>query len=242
GQIVIDKDVVIMGIDSASTLIDGGNLSRIFYIAPGVNVTISHVKLQNGKTKEGGAIYNRGNLNLDAVSLVNNKAQISNLGHTKGGAIYNKGRITITNSSLIGNSTIANGVSNSYAGAIFNLGTCIMTNCVAKGNSAVSFHGLVLAGVIYNHVDSKFELTNSQMIANEARTGYYGYGGAIVNRRGVVSTITNTSLIDNFAKSNGGAIHNLHFPNAITIVGGVLQGNQTESGPNDIGQGAFDIR
>ena len=244
GQIVINQDMVIMGSDSASSVIDGGNLSRIFYIAPGVTVTLSNVKLQNGMEKEGGAIYNRGNLTLNLVAMVNNRAEISNNGHTKGGAIYNKGRITITNSSFIGNSAIAKENSNSYGGAIYNgrKGTCVMTNCIAKGNSAVSFHGLVLAGVIYNHVDSKFELTNSLLSGNEARTGYYGYGGAVVNRRGVVSTITNSDLIDNFAKSSGGAIHNLHFPNSITIVGGVLQGNQTENGPNNIGQGAFNIR
>ena len=224
GQIVIDKDIVIIGNDSASTIIDGGSLGRIFYIAPGVTVTMDGVKLQNGQTKEGGAIYNRGNLTLNAIALTNNKAKISNLGHTKGGAIYNTGRITITNSSLIGNSAIANGVSNSYGGAIYNAASCVMNNSIANGNSVESFHGLVLAGVIYNHREANFDLSNCSMSGNSATSGYYGFGGAIVNRRKVTSTITNCTFMNNTSTSDSDeAIYPLFSPNSITIIGSTLK-------------------
>ena len=244
GQIVIDKDIVIMGNDSASTIIDGEDLSRIFYIASGVTVTISNVKLQNGKEFEGGAIYNRGNLTLNLVSLTYNKAEIPYNGHTKGGAIYNTGRLTITNSSLIGNSAISKGNSNSYGGSIYNgwKGTCVMTNSVATGNCVASFHGMVLGGVIYNGLDSKFDMTNSSMSDNKANTGYFGYGGAIVNRKGVISTIDNCSLLNNYAFSKGGAIHNALSPNSITISNTTMKGNQVETGSNDVGEGDFIIR
>lgn len=219
GQIILHKDIVITGIDSASTIIDGGDLGRIFNIAPGVTVTLTGVKLQNGKAKEGGAIYNAGNLTLNTVLLTNNKAKISNLGHTNGGAIYNKGQMTITNSSLISNSATSAENSHSYGGAIYNVGSCVMSNSEANGNSVESFHGLVLGGAIYNGNKSNFDLSNSSMSGNSATSEYYGFGGAIVNRRHVTSTINGSSFNDNTSTTDSDKeIFDILSPNSITII------------------------
>tara|TARA_B110001469_G_C9646065_1_gene326577 strand:- start:1227 stop:2933 length:1707 start_codon:yes stop_codon:yes gene_type:complete len=219
GQINLHKDIVITGIDSASTIIDGGNLGRIFNIAPGVTVTLTGVKLQNGKAKEGGAIYNAGNLTLNTVLLTNNKAKISNLGNTNGGAIYNKGQMTITNSSLISNSATSAENSHSYGGAIYNVGSCVMSNSKANGNSVESFHGLVLGGAIYNGNKANFDLSNSSMSGNSATSEYYGFGGAIVNRRHVTSTINGSSFNDNTSTTDSDKeIFDILSPNSITII------------------------
>jgi hypothetical protein len=218
GQINLHKDIVITGIDSASTIIDGGDLGRIFNIAPGVTVTLTGVKLQNGKAKEGGAIYNAGNLTLNTVLLTNNKAKISNLGYTNGGAIYNKGQMTITNSSLISNSATSAENSHSYGGAIYNVGSCVMSNSEANGNSVESFHGLVLGGAIYNGNKSNFDLSNSLMRGNSATSEYYGFGGAIVNRRHVTSTINSSTFNDNTSTTYSDQyIYNILSPNFISI-------------------------
>jgi hypothetical protein len=219
GQINLHKDIVITGIDSASTIIDGGDLGRIFNIAPGVTVTLTGVKLQNGKAKEGGAIYNAGNLTLNTVLLTNNKAKISNLGNTNGGAIYNKGQMTITNSSLISNSATSAENSHSYGGAIYNVGSCVMSNSKANGNSVESFHGLVLGGAIYNGNKANFDLSNSSMRGNSATSEYYGFGGAIVNRRHVTSTINGSSFNDNTSTTDSDKeIFDILSPNSITII------------------------
>ena len=217
GQIILHKDIVITGIDSAFTIIDGGNLGRIFNIAPGVTVTLTGVKLQNGKAKEGGAIYNAGNLTLNTVLLTNNKAKISNLGYTNGGAIYNKGQMTITNSSLISNSATSAENSHSYGGAIYNVGSCVMSNSKANGNSVESFHGLVLGGAIYNGNKANFDLSNSSMSGNSATSEYYGFGGAIVNRRHVTFNNLTSTFNDNTSTTYSDQhIYNILSPNFIS--------------------------
>ena len=224
GQITLHKDIVITGIDSASTIIDGGDLGRIFNIAPGVTVTLNGVKLQNGKTKEGGAIYNAGDLTLNTVLLTNNKAEISNPGHTKGGAIYNKGIIAMNNSSLITNSATSIENSNSYGGAIYNAGTITMVSCIANGNSVESFHGLVLGGAIYNGKKAVCSLQNCSMNGNSATSEYYGFGGAIVNRRYVTLNYFSSTFNDNTSTSKGDQIYNVLSPNFINTPSiGIIQ-------------------
>ncbi len=109
-NIVINKNINIIGQNSNSTIINAQNTSRIFIINSGCNVTILNLTLQNGNsTNYGGAIYNGGNL------TVTNSIFTGNTASSFGGAIYNYGitnvnfnRIT-TNTAIQGRAIYNNG-------------------------------------------------------------------------------------------------------------------------------------
>ena len=85
-EIIVDKNMVILGLGSEQLTISGAENSRIFNISNGVNVSILELKLVNGTTTEsGGAILNNGELQMTNVILENNndsggQNSISNLG------------------------------------------------------------------------------------------------------------------------------------------------------------------
>ena len=96
-DIVIDRTVSIKGYGADAITIAAGNMTRLFYIAPGGNATISGVTMTDGKgngtgPSGGGAIRNAGGqLTLDGVYLTGNVSQ-------GGGALA--GNATIRNSTI----------------------------------------------------------------------------------------------------------------------------------------------
>jgi len=72
-QIVIDKNVVITADPSDEIIISGQQITRIFKILPGVELTLSGLILHGGNNPvEGGAILNDGLLILDNTEFINN--------------------------------------------------------------------------------------------------------------------------------------------------------------------------
>jgi uncharacterized protein (TIGR03118 family) len=144
---------------------------RLLDVAPAGSLTLDDVKLRNGSAVAGGAIYNRGTLNIiDQSTLSGNSASdggaIYNLGGTVaisdsilsdnsaflGGAIYNDGG-TVTvgdNSTLSGNDAVLlpvgyGGGPSGMGGGVYNsAGTLTVSDCTILGNTAS------LGGGIYN--------------------------------------------------------------------------------------------
>ncbi|HLH52764.1 MAG TPA: HYR domain-containing protein [Verrucomicrobiae bacterium] len=81
GELGITNPISIVGPGAAYLAIDGNASSRIFNIAPGVQVSISGVTLQHGAAMSGGAIFNAGNLALTDSELTGNTA------YSHGGAL-----------------------------------------------------------------------------------------------------------------------------------------------------------
>ncbi|MCP9767143.1 hypothetical protein EGI22_04420 [Lacihabitans sp. LS3-19] len=193
-QIVLNKDLVILGNDTTNTIFDGMANSRIFQVNTGKTVTLSDIKMQNGnksgsnRQDAGGAIYNEGRL------FVNNSILSGNSSYANGGAIFNSGYLTIasfTNCILSGNST------SFWGGGVFNdgLATLNFTNCTISGNSAD-----IYGGGVYD-TDGKITFTNSIISGNYSGS----YGGAI---RALSSTVRliNCTISGNSAVNSGGAI------------------------------------
>lgn len=212
-NIIIDKDLTIIGESQKGTIIQGINgKNSIFIILPGVKLTINNLTLTGSKKRgyggaiyndgtltmnrctitrniaeEGGAIYNKGQVNLDQCTLKENYAE-------KGGAIYNVGVLTLDQCNFKEN-IAENG------GAIYDLGNGYVTNCTFTGNIATSpVFSVSLGGAIHN--EGTLTLTSCEFTNNTSDN----YGGAIYNIGKL--TATNCMFLNNFADGQGGAIYN----------------------------------
>ncbi|UCF41623.1 MAG: hypothetical protein JSW43_04655, partial [Gemmatimonadota bacterium] len=77
GQLVVSDDVDIAGAGQESTIVDGNASDRVFEIQPGIVAEISAVTIQNGYVawwRDGGGIYNGGNLTLTNSTVSGNTA------------------------------------------------------------------------------------------------------------------------------------------------------------------------
>ena len=87
-QILIDKDLEIVGLGKEIINIDSKNTMRIFEISPSSNVTLRGLQLSNGEeVLEGGAILNKGTLNLDNIRFIGNRENGSSKAFTNDGVL-----------------------------------------------------------------------------------------------------------------------------------------------------------
>ena len=193
-DIIINKDMTLVGAGQTKTEINGGNIGTIFKILNGVNVNIINLTVSNGNNQngKGGAITNCGELTLINCTLEHNTGKYC------AGAIYNWGSLKITNTKLMYNTATGTGWGGGHGGAILNEGTLILTNSKLTRNVAANN-----GGAIYN--DGTLTVTKSSLTYNTADT--WG-GGAICNYG--KTTVTSSLLIGNRA-GYGGAIYNYNY-------------------------------
>ncbi|MCK9150762.1 beta strand repeat-containing protein [Methanobacterium alcaliphilum] len=100
-NIVINKNMTIVGSGASSTILNAQLQGNFFNITSGSTVRISGLTLANGSiTGNGGAINNAGNLTLTECNLLNNTAT------GNGKTIYNTGNANITFNRIIGNGVV----------------------------------------------------------------------------------------------------------------------------------------
>jgi uncharacterized repeat protein (TIGR01451 family)/CSLREA domain-containing protein len=188
GDLDITDDLTISGAGPAATTVDGGDLDRVFDIAPNgasIIVTFSGLTIRNGTASgaAGGAIrVNLGSVTLNDSSLTDNNAD------TNGGAIFNAGTLSINRSTLSAN------VASGSGGGLYNGGSATLTNVTLSGNGATSF-----GGGVYNAPLATFNARHATLALNGATTG----GG--VNNAGT-ATLTGTLLSANTGGNCAGTI------------------------------------
>lgn len=184
GELLIDKDVSILGPGPGVLSVNGNATSRVFHVMPGNTVTISNLTVTNGRISGnypagiGGGIYND-----HATLTVSNCAVSDNFAVTAGG-IFNdaadgNATLTILSSTVSGNSAAA-------AGGVVNYGirgsaTLEINASTISDNSATAY-----VGGIYN---------------NGAGDGGGGSGSASL-------TIVNSTVSGNSAGTDCGGILN----------------------------------
>ena len=192
----------------------------------------------NTATQNGGAIYNDGSLNYNAAThtsetvtenggilTVNNSTFTGNKA-VNGGAIYNAGDINITNSSTLTDFTItqnggtlnvvdsifANNTATQNGGAIandatFNVDASTLTRTVITQNGGVAtISGSTFTGNSANNGGAISNLATFNTSGFSTLTGTATTGTTALNSGTV--TVTDSSIIDNTANINGGAIYN----------------------------------
>jgi hypothetical protein len=197
GELLIKREVTIVGPGAANLTISGNHRSRVFELS---SVTSPRVTLSGMTISDGVGVFAAGSSQAD---------------DGEGGAIRNEGTLTISNSILSGNSAPA-------GGAINNDGTLTVNGCTLTGNSAPGGNGQ--GGAIANY--GTLTLSASTLSHNSAWYGggiaNYGtatvnagttlsynsgnHGGGIFNTSGTVAglTIDGCTLSGNSATNGGG--------------------------------------
>lgn len=166
GELVIDKTLTLEGPEGAVLTIDADGSGRVFSIAAGVTVELSHLNITGGSAVNGGGIDNAGDLTLSNVTVYNNSAT------GDGGGIYNTGTLNITNSTLSANSAGNSG------GGIFSsaAGNLTITHGTLSDNGAT-----VDGGNLYNA--GTLDMVNT-ILANAVSGGDWSDSGTIAANTG----------------------------------------------------------
>ena len=194
GQILIDKNLTMIGNGRDSTIIDGQSLSRLFEVALNTSFNIDSICIQNGDISssggvagQGGAIFVSGRLHVSNSLFQGNKAQIggafmapangtadifiekctfrNNQSTIQGGVIgFGSDTLSIQNSTFSGN------VSNDDAGVIRSISAdkVLLTSSTFSGNTASASTGL---GGVMRDNSSSVEVNSCTFYNNTAQQG-----------------------------------------------------------------------
>ncbi len=212
GDLDIVDSVTISGEGREETVIDGGELGRIFDIhGADTRVSIHDLTLQNGKVlaasegidQGGGAIRNYGIVTLSEVVLTENTVEDGGSGDTGGGALYNQGTCDLTATSVFLNGARSGGAvwngtgatmriekttlrhnHSRLGGGVFNQGTLSLVNSTVSRNSGSD--DASKASGIYN--SGEMEIVQSTVAENNDE----GQGSGLFNEGQV--TILNSVI------------------------------------------------
>ena len=216
GELVLGQDVTIEAKGKTPVTISGGDLSRIFKVAPGAQVTLSNLVITGGNGSANNPAGDPdwegsgGGILVDAGAVLTiSKSSVSGNSASSGGGIFSYGTLTVSGSTLSGNYA-------AFGGGIDNLGTATVSGSTLSGN--YSEHG---GGGILNWAT----LTVSGSTLSGNSTGN-STGGGIASFGSTTLTVSGSTFFDNFA-SVGGAIYNE--AGTLTVSGCTLSGNSAGS-------------
>lgn len=213
GELLLDKSLTIQGPGAGQLAISGGNTSRVFEVASGVQATLTGLTIRDGdgwavtgspdpNDGNGGAILSWGTLTLNNSTVSGSSAAAT------GGGIYSAGMLALGNDIISSNTAYR-------AGGIYSSGTATLTGCTLTNNTATGgWPTTVLwdvdsgwsngaGGGIYN--DGTMTVSGCTLSGNAVADGGAG-GGGIYNSS--VLTVSASKLSGNSALEYGGGIFN----------------------------------
>ena len=197
GRLLIDRALTVQGPGAGQLTVSGNDASQVLRVTDGdtttaATVTVSGLKLSNGKGGVGGAVINFENLTLDGVTISDSQAT------SDGGGIDNEAGGTL----LITNSTITNNKSATRGGGVFNFsaGTVSILNSTVSNNQTVGAG--TTGGGVGNTGTGPLIITSSTVSGNKAE----GDGGGLFNGNAGAVTVKNSTISGNQANNNGGGV------------------------------------
>jgi predicted outer membrane repeat protein len=212
----------VSGPGNALLTISGNDLSRVFDVASGANVSLNGLTISHGNAGDegGGGIRNAGVLSVSDVILSANTAVpvvFDSVEAGYGGGIYNAGLLTISNS------TIENSSAQSSGGGLANVGTLVASHVQILNNSA-GYYG----GGLYTSGAATLQYCLIDQNSVLSPTFMEGFGGGIYQRQGNATYLTlfYSTMSNNTAKEGGG----IDSSGKMNIVNSTLNGNQADKG------------
>ncbi|MDY6991613.1 MAG: choice-of-anchor Q domain-containing protein [Pseudomonadota bacterium] len=227
-QLVIDKNLTLMGNPDSELTLSGGNSTRILFVNTDKSLTLKYINIVNGQGQtgdetfgDGSGIFNQGNLFIEYSTIAHNQGTPDSFG----GGIYNKGNLdirfsTITdNRSLIGggiynlgqlnisHSLLSSNQAEAYGGGLENLSTATLINSTLFDNRANDEGGGI------DNIEGQLSLSFTTLAANQA-----SFGSGLNNLAGGMAEVTHSIIAanispvtDQFADCGLEAINSLGF-------------------------------
>ncbi len=157
GEIIINRDIILLGNGAGNTIIDGNGTNRVLNISDSVTVEINGMAIQNGflssRNDSGGGVSNAGSLKIVECEIRSSRTHVLSVG----GGIYNTGKLSVFNSTLSGNLA-------RQGGAIFSQfgDSCLLSNVTISGNKATSDGGGIYI------LSTPTTISNSTITLNES--------------------------------------------------------------------------
>jgi CSLREA domain-containing protein len=201
-DLVIDKDLTIIGLGPTRLAVSGNQLSRVFTIRTGRTVTIQGLTIKDGRltvaldASGGGGIFNQGDLTLDNVAVTNNRVTDGGGGALGGGIFNDDGNLDVSNSTISNNTVVDSGQGGCFGGGISSSGNTTLYNVTISGNEALDA-GNYCFGAGIDHVDGDLEMSFVTIADNSAvANGGQALGGGLSSTFGFI-TVNNTLFADN---------------------------------------------
>lgn len=200
GDLDIKKSLEIQGAGANTTIVDGGQLDRVFDVRTpsGQTITMSGFTIRNGSTADWGG--NVCNCTAGSILILASIVITDSFYAHSGGGVANFGLLTVQHSVIASNTA-------RFGAGIYNddqsgQGVASITDSTIFGNIA---DGDGSGGGIWN--SGTMTVTRTTINGNMAlQPTFGGVGGGIVN--GGTMVIINSTLSQNSAGSNGGGIFN----------------------------------
>jgi hypothetical protein len=246
GELILTQQNLTIESEANPVTISGGNVSRVFEVASGAQVTLANVIISGGTSfannpatgaadSEGGGIVVDPGATLIIIGsmLSGNSAVYGTNGD--GGAITNFGTLTIAGSTVCANTVGPYG----SGGGITNYGTLTVSGSSVSGNfgggdgggiknvGTLTVTGSMVAGNTVGPYGSGGGIANYRTLTvissavSGNTVGPYGSGGGIINWLNATLTVSGSSVSDNSAY-NGGGIFNF---GTLTVCSSTLSGN-----------------
>jgi predicted outer membrane repeat protein len=158
-------------------------------LADGITIIIS-----NSTVSANSAIFQGGGIHIEVGSLVVSSSTVSNNtagAQDGGGGIY--GHVTLINSTLSGNTTPYG-----KGAGLYSLSGSAITDSTIAGNIAAYDGG----GIYVKETTGSATIVGSTLSGNQAGPSFYG--GAIMNRSGAMTSLTNSTVSGNAGGYSGG--------------------------------------
>jgi predicted outer membrane repeat protein len=227
GTTTIVLNGVLPEITIAKITVDGGNLvtlsgadsSRIFSVNAGATLSLRNIILTNGYSSDelGGAIHNRGILDIDNCKFFENKTGLD----FAGGAIASEGLLYISGSEF-GSNAAGSG------GALYLSSGTVTTIADSQFHDNTALHTTGWGGAILSWHDAQVTIDASTFTQNSAQAGggFASAGPSILNNCSFSGNVASSDV--GFNSGYGGGIHVSAF--TLTMNGGTVSNNAARLG------------
>ncbi len=216
GELVMGKNLVIDGSGlPGGMVLRAGEGQRVLTLLPGKSALLKSVIISGGsESRNGGAIWNQGELVLDDCSVADSSTE------AYGGGIFNSGYLTLLNTTIARNEALESG-----GGIYSDKGAVTLSGCTICDNQAWGGHG--------GGINSQAALTVKQ--STFTRNFAYCMGGAIdssgpltLDSSTIADNLCSFGSIDNSHADGGGGGVSQH-AGAFALNNTIIAGNTDES-------------
>lgn len=238
------NSLTIVGADTATTILDGGDADQVLYIisstSTAITVSISGLTLQDGLISgDSGA-----GLNISLSASVGSTVDLSDLiiqssataAHSGGGAyVYSLGNISLSNLTIDSNIAGSGATSGGGMTVVTTAGDITATGLTVSQNSASTLSNGG-GGCYFESATGNISVSDSTFSQNSISVTGYG-GGLAINVMGGEATLSNVTATDNSTVGNGGGVM-IFADGNITVANFTATGNTGSA--SDGGAGYFE--